>query len=335
MNDLKTTDAEKALKELYQQTGDSAVLPSKPQAYYTDGDVKKFLSADQYLKLSNDKGRISLEAIGELTKSEAYKGMSDTEKADAVSDIYKYAGALAANRTYGKELDSSMQKIKDATEKGIGVGDYVAFKNGVQNIKERNTGAKDSDVKNVEGIVDFLESDSMSGLSEDQKDYLFSSTGRSLKDNPYHVSETEKAAESNDYYKNLSGIDQMCFRSLANEYEDAVANGKSADGWIAKAKLAEEHGIVDPYQFVAFQHALLYADADQNGSCKQSEVTAAVNSLSGLTQAQKAYLWQSYNTSWKKNPFGSATVYTPDKKKEDNSAGAKIDKRVGGMMGSR
>ena len=40
----------------------------------------------------------------------------------------------------------------------------------------------------------------------------------------------------------------------------------------------------------------------------QAKAKAAVESVGGLSQAQKAYLWQSANKSWKKNPYGSATV---------------------------
>ena len=76
--DAKSTQAEKALKELYQATGDNSVLPSKPQKYYKDADgVKKFLSASDYSKLTSEGGRIALDALDKLTKSEAYKGMTN------------------------------------------------------------------------------------------------------------------------------------------------------------------------------------------------------------------------------------------------------------------
>lgn len=124
--DAKGTQAEKALKELYQATGDNSVLPSKPQKYYTaDDGTKKFLSAKDYSKLTTEGGKISLDAIDKLTKSEAYKNMSNDERIEAVADIYKYAKAIAANKTYGKELEGTIKTVKDS---GIAPGLYYAYK---------------------------------------------------------------------------------------------------------------------------------------------------------------------------------------------------------------
>lgn len=124
--DAKSTQTEKALKELYQATGDNSVLPSKPQKYYkTEDGTKKFLTAQEYSTLTSEGGRIALDALGKLTKSEAYKGMTNDEKIEAVADVYKYAKAVAANKTYGKELEGTIQTVKDS---GIEPGLYYAYK---------------------------------------------------------------------------------------------------------------------------------------------------------------------------------------------------------------
>lgn len=124
--DAKGTQTEKALKELYQATGDNSVLPSKPQKYYkTEDGTKKFLTAQEYSTLTSEGGKIALDALGKLTKSEAYKGMTNDEKIEAVADVYKYAKAVAANKTYGKELEGTIQTVKDS---GIEPGLYYAYK---------------------------------------------------------------------------------------------------------------------------------------------------------------------------------------------------------------
>ena len=124
--DAKSTQTEKALKELYQATGDNSVLPGKPQKYYkTEDGTKKFLTAQEYSALTSEGGKIALDALGKLTKSEAYKGMTNDEKIEAVSDVYKYAKAVAANKTYGKELEGTIQTVKDS---GIEPGLYYAYK---------------------------------------------------------------------------------------------------------------------------------------------------------------------------------------------------------------
>ena len=60
---------------------------------------------------------------------------------------------------------------------------------------------------------------------------------------------------------------------------------------------------IDATEYMLYKLALQMADADGNGTIKQSEAEAAVNMLTGLTTEEKAYLFQSTNSSWKSNPF--------------------------------
>lgn len=333
----QSNDVRDELMRLKKSTGETTQFQNKiTYAVEHDGE-KKNLTAMESMQYQKIYGQESTKAIRELMASDTYKGLSDKEKVRAITEINSYAKTIADSKFVDIELSEADQKVKNAVDKGIGIGDYMVFKNSVKSIEDKNTGADDSSKKNMQDIVDLFENGSFAKLTDEQKDYLYSSTGRSLATNPYHISDVEKSASDSSYYKNLSGEDKLIFRSYANEYEDVVNNGKSMDGWVAKAKLASDNGVLEPYQFAAYEQALMYADKDENGSLKQSEVAAAINTISGLSQTQKAYLWQSQNKSWKpnKNPFGSATVYWPEAKEKDNSVEAKVDKRIGGMQASQ
>lgn len=333
----QSNDVRNELMRLKKATGETTQFQNKvTYAVEHDGE-KKNLTATESMQYQKIYGQESTKAIRELMASDTYKDLSDKEKVRAITEINSYAKTIADSKFVDIELSEAEQKVKNAVDKGIGIGDYMVFKNSVKSIEDKNTGADDSSKKNMQDIVDLFENGSFAKLTDEQKDYLYSSTGRSLATNPYHISEVEKSASDSSYYKNLSGEDKLIFRSYANEYEDVVNNGKSMDGWVAKAKLASDNGVLEPYQFAAYEQALMYADKDENGSLKQSEVAAAINTISGLSQTQKAYLWQSQNKSWKpnKNPFGSATVYWPEAKEKDNSVEAKVDKRIGGMQASQ
>ena len=333
----QSNDVRDELMRLKKATGETTQFQNKiTYAVEHDGE-KKNLTAMESMQYQKIYGQESTKAIRELMASDTYKDLSDKEKVRAITEINSYAKTIADSKFVDIELSEAEQKVKNAVDKGIGIGDYMVFKNSVKSIEDKNTGADDSSKKNMQDIVDLFENGSFAKLTDEQKDYLYSSTGRSLATNPYHISEVEKSASDSSYYKNLSGEDKLIFRSYANEYEDVVNNGKSMDGWVAKAKLASDNGVLEPYQFAAYEQALMYADKDENGSLKQSEVAAAINTISGLSQTQKAYLWQSQNKSWKpnKNPFGSATVYWPEANEKDNSVEAKVDKRIGGMQASQ
>lgn len=65
---------------------------------------------------------------------------------------------------------------------------------------------------------------------------------------------------------------------------------------------------VTPGSYLQFKELLPDFDADGNGSFKQEEVTAAIEAIPGLTNAQRAALWQMQNKSWKptRNPFNTS-----------------------------
>lgn len=213
--DAKGTQAEKALKELYQATGDNSVLPSKPQKYYKAEDgTKKFLSASDYSKLTSEGGKIALDALGKLTKSEAYKQMSNDERIEAVADIYKYAKDVAANKTYGKELDGTTKLVK---ESGMEPGLYYAYKEMQSNFK--------ASMENYEAFDQtFLAIKNDKSLSEQEKNSL------------YH----NLLIKGNDEatWKKYTEISD---KVTAEEFVDALTQVKYIKG-IGKEELSDETG---------------------------------------------------------------------------------------------
>lgn len=125
LEEITSTDAEKALDALYEATGDAAVLPTRPKKSYTIDGVEHNLTADQWLRLSNAKGQTALNAITALTQSGAYQSMSDQEKVNAVKDVYDYASAVAANQVYNKALEGTIKTVHDS---GIDPGLYYSYK---------------------------------------------------------------------------------------------------------------------------------------------------------------------------------------------------------------
>lgn len=213
--DAKSTQTEKALKELYQATGDNSVLPSKPQKYYKDADgVKKFLSASDYSKLTSEGGKIALDALGKLTKSEAYKGMTNDEKIEAVSDVYKYAKAVAANKTYGKELEGTIQTVKDS---GIEPGLYYAY-------KEMEDSYNDS-METYEArdqVFNAIKNDS--SLSDNEKNGLY----HTLLIKGTSDSQWEKYSEISDKVTAEEYVDAMIQKQAITKEGEDIEKGRAA-----------------------------------------------------------------------------------------------------------
>lgn len=84
----------------------------------------------------------------------------------------------------------------------------------------------------------------------------------------------------------------------------AALAGVMTDKQYAKVELAYDYSI-SPGVYVTLQETLVRYDANGNGSLSSSEVTAAINSMRGLSTKQKAVLWQISvsSKSAKNNPY--------------------------------
>lgn len=99
-----------------------------------------------------------------------------------------------------------------------------------------------------------------------------------------------------------------------------------------KVSLASGYGVTVKV-YLDYLGALVKHDEDGNGSYKQDEITAALNSMTGLTNDQKAALWQLISSSSKpsSNPYSSAIG---TKVKEELAASKKVEGLSGAMSGS-
>lgn len=208
-----SSDTENALRELYNATGDTAVLPAKPQKSYTIDGVKHNLTADQWLRLSNAKGQTALNAITALTQSGAYQSMSDQEKVNAVKDVYDYASAVAANQVYQKELEGTIKTVHDS---GIDPGLYYAYKEMEDTLNESVEGYEARDQ-----VFNTIRSDS--SLTEEQKNQLY----HTLLIQGTSDSQWEKYQEISDVITAEEYVDAMIQYQAIKAYGDELEDGRA------------------------------------------------------------------------------------------------------------
>ena len=189
----------------------------------------------------------------------------------------------------------------DAVKGTVNATDFVKFASDMTTYNKEYKGSGLSKSDAMQSILDGYKN-----LSDTQKDALFGAYSDSASGNAFHISKYEDAIKDRKFYGYLKDAGKKELRSMLNSYEQHVADNDKLSGWEAKAAVAKEAGI-SPGVYALYQMALKAADTDGKG-VSQAKAKAAVESIDGLTQAQKAYLWQSSNRKWKKNPFGSATV---------------------------
>lgn len=189
----------------------------------------------------------------------------------------------------------------DAVKGTVNATDFVQFAGDMATYNKEYKGSGMSKSDAMQAILN-----GYGNLSDTQKDALFGAYSDSASGNAFHISKYEDAIKDRKFYGYLKDAGKKELRSMLNSYEQHVADNDKLSGWEAKAAVAKEAGI-SPGVYALYQMALKAADTDGKG-VSQAKAKAAVESIDGLTQAQKAYLWQSSNRKWKKNPFGSATV---------------------------
>jgi hypothetical protein len=123
-----------------------------------------------------------------------------------------------------------------------------------------------------------------------------------------------QAAISDAVYSKLSDERKAEILSSAMNYANYVAQKEyfatkrvnyESDAYKSQYRIIHDYGIPSGTYFVYKYGILPKYDADGNSSYSSAEVATAISSVKGLTQQQRAILWQETNTKWspKNNPF--------------------------------
>ncbi len=125
-----------ALKDLYSLTGETDVLPSKPQKYSEINDVRKDYTAEEYTRATKLKGQTAYNSIKDIMGSNIYNNMTPEQKRDIITDIYEYSNAITRDELDDRyEVDSWINKINNgAKETGMSAGELMLYRDMINGI---------------------------------------------------------------------------------------------------------------------------------------------------------------------------------------------------------
>ena len=228
-------------------------------------------------------------------------GFTDAEKQAFADYVIISAMSKTERVTWNEEVKGK-----------VNASDYVKFKGDLAAFKKEFKGTGVDTTASVQAILD-----SYTNLSDEQKSVLMHVYSDSAINDPFHVSSYEQALANNDYYKSLDESEKKKLRANCNEYEQAINDNKELKGWKAKAYMAKEAGI-EPGTYALFQTALSLINAD-GGTPANDEITQAVKLVSGISDSQRAYLWQAAygKDTTKNNPWGGAKVTKYQKRENE------------------
>lgn len=151
---VSTNEVDKELTRLYDETGESSVLPGILDKNITiDGEKYRF-TADEYASYKKQYGKESFKMFSNVVRSTSYKNMSDEKRQEVIEKIYTYNKELIkkdyADKNNKKFEPSTMMKTIDDIQKNSGnVANYFIYEADTKNMKAD----KDKDGDSINGSL--------------------------------------------------------------------------------------------------------------------------------------------------------------------------------------
>lgn len=169
---------EEELLRLYRQTGDAGVLPGRAETYFSANGERRDLSAQEYVRYAEDKGRTSLKLAAEVTQNGVYSPLDDGEKAACIKDAYTYAAQTArAKIDSGAHVDQWVVYAQEAEKLHYVPADiYILARNTTKDIES----LKDADgnsIANSKGLQIMQKVYALKGLNDRQRKAMFGYLG--------------------------------------------------------------------------------------------------------------------------------------------------------------
>ena len=259
---IQVGETDKEILRLYQEYGDTAVLPNLPQKRLTIKDADGIsqtviLNADQYTQIKKDYGSMAYDLLKKLVNDENYKSVSDEDKLEMIDKVYEYALAICKNNIDSRHaLTSTQQKIKDS---GINPARAIAAKN----------------------RIDAFENDdslTQKEIRQKQREYISSLSGFS----PAQKKALDKIAVSagtfipDDTDIDYSNAETFQISGMSDAAQEKWAQAKQ-NGWDAK------------------RYKELYTIVHSSKGGKKEEKLATAKK-SGFTESEFNYIWKlAYN----------------------------------------
>lgn len=310
---LSESEVEDELQRVYDATGgEYNVFPDRATMGNTTINGER-LTPEQYTEYATTLGQTRLAEVSALMETDAYKAMSDTEKARAIQEVYDYALQTAKHAIDSSyEVDSRYEK---AAEYGD-IAEYLAFDrawSSVEDSKGANTAAFEAVMQDYERMSTQKQNALMEALGEGTRfDDVVDAYEAGIDPERWYDaydewraidsgegSATDKATQfaqwletEGGYSENESNLlqDQLAYYSMirgnAERYDELRDFGFSPQ---ESYNLYEAIGEMNTFK----------ADKDENGESisgsKKAKVIAFIDALN-LTPAEKDILFNEFTT---------------------------------------
>lgn len=207
------TPVDSYIQNLYDQTGDSGVIPELAPNYIDKGG-KQYFTPEQKTTYATTSGQLSYSMLDELQSNPAFTGLSESDQAEIVKDVYSLAKKVGATSAIPSLDYSDSKEFKVYQSSGeAGAVNYLLAKNASDNARAQKQTSTGNDNAS---LTDAEEWNAISGSGLSEEDAV--STYLSMNDD-------EKASGIYTEYGSSATADWMDYMY---NYKYAYAQAKSA-----------------------------------------------------------------------------------------------------------
>ena len=124
---VKTTAVDEELARLADAVKETTVYPDRARSYFSVNGAEYAMTQEEYQAHLIDRGRTSFRLVDDMIHSEAYRGLSNQEKKEAVLYAYEYASDMAKVHTNSDYTPGSkwVEKLAEYEQSGGDAAEYL------------------------------------------------------------------------------------------------------------------------------------------------------------------------------------------------------------------
>ncbi len=299
-NAENVTPVDEYIQELYGNTNDKNVLPTKASNYLTVDSQRTYMTPEEKTEYAKTSGQTAYDIIDSLRQNDMFLKLPEDQQSALVQDAYSVAKTVGGVAAVGDGVSGTNSKAYEAYQQG-GVPtleSYLLTKNATdiaRDEKRESTGKDTAELNDVEtwntlynqfgndAIPQFVDTtDNDSAVRRIEQYAGDSGVSAYMRAYSAVASTLEAGKTPNKYYVGIGmqkyGLDDNDFaKAYLAAYSKTDKKG---------AEMYEKYGVDGLKGWVEFK---AYADADGNGHLKKAEVTDQLNKMSLTEQLYNAY----------------------------------------------
>lgn len=296
------TPVDSYVQELFEDTGDASVIPQTASSKVNVNGENVYMTPEQETEYAKTSGQLAYNMIDELQDFSAFSGLSSTQQADIVSDVYslsKKVGAKAAFPEYEND-DKLYQAYLSGGEQGA--ISYLLAKSATDAVKAQGDGASTAAIWDAANSLGLDESSTVQA-------FLAQTSADSVSRRVYDVAgDSGVSAYMNAYSsadQNGNGDvsqSEMRYALLSSDLDDVMLSDVYQAAFPKDEKTQQAYSAFGDSGVADW---LLYYDAYSRQEKSGQAVAESLLDQLGYPNDVKAEFWRMTNKGWKdsSNPY--------------------------------